>query len=546
MTQLLLDNPLLLLFVVAALSYPLGRVHVKGISLGVAAALFVGLAIGSLHPDMRLPEEIYELGLVIFVYSIGLSSGPQFFASFRRGGLRHNLFIVGMLLVAALLVILVRSLLGLRVTVAAGLFTGSMTNTPSLAGVLEYIRGVASPELLDQMLAEPVVGYSVAYPMGVLGMILTIALVQRLFKVDYRAEAEKLRDLYNMDQRLSNRTICVTNPAVTDETIKSLATRHGWDVLFGRMRRAGQLSLATGQTRFMVGDLVTLIGSPEDLDAVTAYLGEETAEDLEMDRKDMDFRRIFVSNPKVAGHRLRDLNLPQQFGAIVTRIRRGDVEMLAHGDTELELGDRVRVVTKRENMEAVSKFFGDSYRALSEIDILTFSLGLSVGVLLGLVPFPLPGGAVFRLGFAGGPLIVALILGTLGRTGPLVWNLPYSANLTLRQIGLLFFLAGVGTRSGYAFVNTLQQGGGLQLFIAGAFVTCSVGLLTLWIGYKLLNIPMGILIGMLAALQTQPAVLAFAHEQAESDLPSIGYATVYPIATITKILLAQLLVIFLQ
>ena len=196
-------------------------------------------------------------------------------------------------------------------------------------------------------------------------------------------------------------------------------------------------------------------------------------------------------------------------------------------------------------MDAVGAFFGDSYRALSEIDILTFSLGIALGLLLGTVPIPLPGGVTFRLGLAGGPLIVALILGALGRTGPLVWGLPYSANLTLRQIGLILFLAGIGTRAGYAFLSTFTQGGGLTIFAAGAAVTCITALATLWVGHRLLKIPMSLLIGMLSGLQTQPSVLGYALEQTGNDLPNIGYATVYPIATISKIIFAQLLLTLL-
>jgi putative transport protein len=266
---------------------------------------------------------------------------------------------------------------------------------------------------------------------------------------------------------------------------------------------------------------------------------------LELDRSQLDYRRIFVSNPKLAGLPLRDLNLPQQFGAIVTRVRRGDIEFIPNGDTVLEPGDRVRVVTPRENMEALTKFFGDSYRSLSEVDILSFSLGIALGLLLGLVPVPLPGGVVLKLGFAGGPLVVSLILGAFARTGPLVWTLPYSANLTLRQLGLILFLAGVGTRAGYPFISTFTKGGGVYLLLAGAVITCAVSLLTLWIGHKLLKIPMGILIGMLAGIQTQPAVLGFALEQTGNDLPNIGYASVYPVAIIAKIVLAQLLLALL-
>ena len=234
------------------------------------------------------------------------------------------------------------------------------------------------------------------------------------------------------------------------------------------------------------------------------------------------------------------------FGAFVTRVRRGDQELLAHGSTTLQLGDRVRVVARPDQMHEVSTFFGDSYRALSEIDILTFMLGLALGLLLGMVAAPLARWRSIRLGFAGGPLVVALILGARERTGPLVWTLPYSANLTLRQLGLILFLAGIGTRSGYAFVATLRAGGGLPIVLAGTLLSVGIALLLLWIGYRLLRLPMGVVIGMLAGLQTQPAVLGFALEQADNEAPNIGYAAVYPIALIGKIILAQLLLTVLD
>jgi putative transport protein len=290
-----------------------------------------------------------------------------------------------------------------------------------------------------------------------------------------------------------------------------------------------------------MGDLVSIVGDEAEVDKAVAALGELAGDPLEMDRHSLDFRRIFVSNRQVAGKSLRSLNLLERYGAIVTRVRRGDIDMLPNGNTVLELGDRVRVVTQPERMGAVSAYFGDSYRSLAEIDVVSLGIGIALGLLLGMVPVPLPGGVTFRLGFAGGPLIVALILGWRERTGPIVWSLPYSANLTLRQFGLTLFLAGVGTRSGYSFVSTFAQGGGLAIFIAGALITCLAALTMLVVGHKLLKIPMGLLIGMLAGLQTQPAVLGFASEQAGNDLPNVGYATVYPIATIGKILAVQII-----
>jgi putative transport protein len=546
MVKLFTDNPLLLLFVIAGISYPLGRIKIKGSSLGVAAVLFVSLAVGALDPSLKLPEVIYTLGAVLFVYTLGLSSGPAFFASFRSKGLRNTFFIVGLLAFAAVLTLAAHAALGLRATLTAGMYAGSLTCTPALAGVLEFIKANAPAASRDAMLNEPVVGYSIAYPMGVVVPILSVLLVKRLWKVDYAAEAAGLQSLGATSRQLFTRTICVIRPEVAGQTIQELVRQNGWDVNFGRLKRDGQVVVATGETRLAPGDLVSVVGGMEDVDQVTECLGEASDEHLEMDRSELDFRRVFVSNPKVVGRALRDLNLAEQFGATVTRVRRGDIEMLAHDDTVLQLGDRIRVLARREVLDKVALFFGDSYRSLSEIDILTFSLGITLGLLVGLIPIPLPGGVVFTLGFAGGPLVVALVLGMVERTGPLVWTLPYSANLTLRQIGLIMFLAGIGTRAGYAFVSTFAHGDGAVLFVAAAIITTITMLVALWIGHRLLKIPMSLLSGMLAGLQTQPAVLGFAVEQTNNELPNAGYATAFPLAVIVKIVLAQLLLVILR
>lgn len=545
MLKILIDNPLLLLFLVAAVGYPLGRIRICGSSLGVASVLFTGLAIGSLDPELKLPEIVYVLGVALFVYTVGLANGPAFLASLRREGLRLNLLVVGILLFAAGLTLLAQKLLHLKPALTAGMFTGSLTNTPALAALLDTIKHSVSGEMLSRLLAEPVVGYSITYPMGVIGVILAINLLQRFWKVDYAAEAKQLHGFGVATEPLHNLTIRVTRPEATADTIETMRRANGWDVIFGRIMHGDEVTLADPESRFAVGDQVTAVGTREELDKVTRFLGETSGTEIDLDRTEFDFRRMFVSNTKLAGRRLRDLGLKERHGAIISRIRRGDDDVLPHGDTVLELGDRVRVISHRDRMESMSAFFGDSYRAVSEIDILTFSLGLALGLFLGTIPIPLPGDAELRLGFAGGPLITALVLGTLGRTGPMVWTLPYSANITLRQIGLILFLAGVGTRAGYGFVTTFAKEGGLQLFAAGTCITFATAVTMLWIGYRLMKIPMSLLIGMLAGLQTQSAVLGFALEQTRNDLPTVGYASVYPVATICKILLAQLLLMLL-
>ncbi len=531
MLRLLSENPLLLLFLVTALGYPLGRIRVAGTSLGVASVLFAGLAIGAVDPALKLPEIVYLLGLVLFIYTVGLASGPSFFASLRRKGLGDNLLVAGVLLAAGVLTWFLGRAFRLEAPLVAGLFCGGLTNTPALAAAIETLK------LNGQTGDTATVGYSVAYPVGVIGPIVAIAIAQRLWRTDYRGEAQRLKSLAVTSQEIDARTIQVMRPEATGVPIRELSARHDWDVVFTRVQRAHKVELAGADTRFLMGDRVTAVGSPEQLQRVTRTLGRESAVHLERDRSVLDHTPVFVSNRALAGRKVVDLELRRRFGAVVTRIRRGDVELLPHSDTVLELGDRVRVLAPREKLDGVAHFFGDSYRALSEIDVMGFSLGLA----LGMVPIPMPGGATLRLGFAGGPLLVGLVLGARGFTGPFVWTVPYSANLTLRQIGLVLFLAGIGTRAGYSFYNTVSNAGGLRLLLAGAAITTAAVLLVLWVGHRLMKIPMSLLTGIVSGAQTQPAVLGFAVEQAGNDLPHVGYATVYPLATIGKILVVQLL-----
>lgn len=533
------DNPLLLLFLVAAIGYPLGRVKIGGASLGIAAVLFIGLAFGALDPEVRLPEVVYQLGLVLFVYTIGLGSGSIFFASFGPRGLRYNGLVVLGLLLAALLTMLAHIVFGLDASSTAGMFAGSLTNTPALAGVVEHLKGSG---MTDAALSEPVVAYSLAYPVGVLGMILAVYVFQRVWKIDYAAEARRMPEYSSASEPIQNRTVCITRRV--EMNVAQLIQHHRWNVIFGRIRRDGQLRLVTGQTMLQPGDLVTLIGPDDALEAVTRALGDTACDEhLEFDLSEYDKRRLFVSSVQAVGKRLRDLNILEQYGALVTRIRRGDLELLPNGETVMMAGDQIRVVAPHRQMNRLVQLFGDSYRAVSEIDILTFSLGLALGLLLGMAPIPLPGGMTLRLGIAGGPLIAALLFGALGRTGPFVWTIPYGANVSIRQLGLVLFLAGVGTRAGYSFASTITQGSGLLIFGGGAIVTCLTAVATLWLGYRVFKIPMGMLIGILSGLQTQPALLGFGLEQSKDEMPNIGYAIVFPIAMVLKILLAQVLLI---
>lgn len=538
MLDLLRHNAILLLFTIAALGYLVGKVRLGGFNLGVAAVLFVGLAFGAADPAFKLPELVQMFGLVLFVYTVGLSSGPGFFASLGRRGLAVNAAVAALAALGSVLAALAAHVLHVPGASAAGLFAGSLTNTPALAAVVEALKGHGAAE---NALALPVVAYSISYPLGVIGVLVVMIVGERLAGTRPN-EAPAVEH-----HGLTAETVRVQTPVVVGCTIAEVMAKHGLHVVFSRVRHPGnKTALATSDCVLEDGALVTIVGAEPDVAAAVRVLGRVADEHLELDRQALDFRRIVLSNPELVGVPLRALRLPERYGATITRIRRGDVDFLADAEAVLELGDRVRVVAPRERMNEISSRFGDSYRALGEIDVITFGLGVTLGLLVGSIPLPLPGGEHFSLGLAGGPLVVGLVLGRLGRSGPLVWTMPLSANLTLRQLGLVLFLAGVGSRSGDAFLTTLRSGSGTPLLLAGAGVTVAVASAMMLVARRVLKLPLDHALGILAGLQTQPAALAFALERTKSEQPNVGYATVYPVATITKILCAQLILTILR
>lgn len=532
------ESPLLLLFIVSAFGYWIGRIPIRGVKLGVAAVLFAGLAFGALDPELQVPEIIIVLGLSMFVYTIGLSSGPSFFSTFRSQGFQNFGFVILMLSLSTLITVGVFLLFDLDAATAAGLLAGSTTNTASLAGLLDMIQLTQPPEVQAEMSNAAVVGYSLSYPMGVIGVMFAIAVMRKWLKIDFRKEEGNLGQNFPLSKDLSRRTIEVTNEDINGKTIREIFHLFERRAVFGRMRRNNKDLLPTMDTQIEHGDRIVIVGSPEMIEKATNLLGKAYETELSYDRTLYDVRRIFVSNPKIAGEKIASLNLAEKFSTLITRIQRGDIDLLANGDTVLELGDRVLIVARRKDIKKLSAFFGNSYEALNHINLLSFGSGMALGLLLGMVTFELPGGMSFKLGFAGGPLIIALVLGALRRTGPIVWTLPFGANLVLRQLGLTLLLAGIGIRSGHTFVNTLLFGGGGLLFLAGAIIATATAFLVLWLGYKMLKIPFALLTGMVA---TQPAILDYALEQSGNKLPTIGYTLMLPVVLITKILFVQIL-----
>ena len=542
MSQILIENPLLLLFVVASLGYFIGSLKFKGSSLGVAAVLFTGLAFGAMNPDFHIPEIVYLLGLVLFVYSIGLSSGPAFFDSYQKNGVRDFGFIVSMLLLTGVVAIILAYIFGFSAATITGAYSGSTTNTPALAGVIDTITNTFSKEEGDTFINQAVIAYSFSYPMGVMGAIIVIILMEKFLRIDYQKEKVALRKDYPVDTKLTTATAEVKNEDIAGLQIRDIIQKHKLEVVFGRVFRNGDLTLSSFDTTINIGDIIMIVGSEEDLQLAIDILGVRIKSHLDYDRTKFDVRRIFVSSHDVVGKSIASLNLNEKYNAVISRIRRGDVEMLATGDTVLEQGDRLRFIARREDLHALSKFFGDSYKASSKVNLFSFGLGIGLGLIIGTIDIPLGSQFSFKLGYAGGPLLVGLVLGALRRTGPIVWTMPYSANVTLQQIGLILLLAGIGVESGHTFVSSLSTDA-LWIFIASVMISMLTAVSIILIGYKLIKIPFSILLGIVS---NQPAILDFASNRTGNRLPEYGYAMVFPIALIMKIVIAQMMFIFLS
>lgn len=537
------ENPLLLLFIVAGLDYAFGTIKVKGINFGVSGVLFVGLFFGALNPSVEIPQIVVLLGLVVFVYTVGLQSASGFFRSFKLRGFKDMIFISLMLIFAAALVYGVYYLLDLDRSVAAGIFAGATTNTPALASIIDLISNkVADQEQATILSQNVVVGYSIAYPMAIIGILLTLVFFQRIFKVDFKGEAKKLKKHYPVERNTTNASVVISNQNVFGKSVRDLMKMHDWNLVFGRIKSGEETFLTTYDTIFKEGDEVMIVGDEEDLLEVIPELGHENEDKISFETSLYTQRRIFVSNPEVSGKSIATLNLTEHYNMLITRVRRGDIDLIANNNTIIELGDRVRIVCQRKDAEDITKVFGDSYDQISHVNLFSFGLGIAIGLLIGMIEISFPGGFTFSLGFAGGPLVVSIILGGLRRSGPILWVLPYSANLTLRQFSLILLLAGIGINSGSSFISTFSSGNGLQMFLASFLIVVISTATLLIIGFKLLKIPYSILSGMAAS---QPAVLDFANERAGNKLPNIGYTTVLPIALILKILLAQILFTFL-
>ena len=539
-----------MLSLVAAIGLALGSFKVRGLGLGIAGVLFAGIAFGhfGIHVDDRTREFARELGLVFFVYSIGLQVGPGFFASLRRHGLRLNLLAAAVVLLGIASALVLHFAGGVAPAAVVGVLSGATTNTPSLAAAQQALKqSISDDRALVAAAKLPGLGYAVSYPFGVLGIILVMLGVRSAFRIVLKSEADELeRSSAAEAPPLARANLEVANPNLVGMALEKVPLLAGSGLVVSRIWHEGTLQVPRPETRLQLGDVLLAVGRREDLDALRIIVGRESTLDLRSLPSAITTRRLIVTRTAATGKTLGELNFPRRLGVQITRVSRAEVEMSAHAGFELQYGDTVLAVGEPAEIRKVGDELGDSPKTLNYPHLVPMFVGIALGVVAGSIPFSLPGvPAPVRLGLAGGPLVVAILLARLGRMGPLVWYMPISANYALRETGIVLFLAAVGLGAGDVFVETLVHGDGLYWMACGAGITIVPILSVALFARAVLKLNYLTLCGLLAGSMTDPPALSFASSVTGSEAPSLAYATVYPLTMILRVLSTQLLVLYL-
>lgn len=538
-----------ILALVAVVGLFIGNVKFRGIGLGIGGVLFGGIIVGHFvsQAGMTLSSDmlhvIQEFGLILFVYTIGIQVGPGFFASLRVSGLRLNLFAVLIVIIGGLVTAILHKLFDIPLPVVLGIFSGAVTNTPALGAGQQILRDLGTPmEMVDQM----GMSYAMAYPFGICGILFTRWMLRVIFRVNVETEAQQHESSStNGGALIKTINIRVENPNLHDLAIKDVPILNGDKIICSRLKREETLKVPSPDTIIQLGDLLHLVGLPADLHNAQLVIGQEVDTSLSTKGTDLRVERVVVTNENVLGKRIRDLHFKERYDVVISRLNRAGVELVASGDISLQFGDILNLVGRPSAIDAVANVLGNAQQKLQQVQMLPVFIGIGLGVLLGSIPVFVPGfPAALKLGLAGGPLIMALILGRIGSIGKLYWFMPPSANLALRELGIVLFLSVVGLKSGGDFVNTLVNGEGLSWIGYGALIT-AVPLITVGILARMLaKMNYLTMCGMLAGSMTDPPALAFANNlHPTSGAAALSYATVYPLVMFLRIITPQLLAV---
>jgi putative transport protein len=535
------------LSLVCAVGMALGSVRVRGVGLGSAGVLFAGIIAGHFGKlvDHGTLDFVKEFGLILFVFTIGLQLGPGFAAAFRQQGARMNLLAAAIVVLGAVGAQLIGWLAGFDGAAVLGIFSGASTNTPSLGAATQALTTL--PGIASDRLALPALAYVVTYPMGIVGIIATLVLLKQSFRIDAAREAADFAARnWRQVEPLERRTLVVTNPNLDGVRLEAIPGRLETGVSISRVRHGQETRAAMDITVIRTGDRMVAVGTAAGLDQFERVVGGRSDEDLVLAASDITFRRVVVTDRAVLGMSVGELNLSDRFGVAVTRIARADIEMSAVPAVRLQFGDVLQIIGRGEDLDRAAAALGNSLKELNETHFIPLFIGICLGVVVGTLPIPFPGlPQPLRLGLAGGPLIVALILGRVGRIGRLVWHMPENTNLAFREFGIALFLAAVGLEAGAQFFVTVFSTIGLQWLLAGVLVTVVPLVLVSLFARVAWKMNFMDLSGLVAGGMTDPPALAFASSITGSEAPTVAYATVYPLTMLLRILCAQVLALSL-
>ena len=538
---------MLLAFVIAA-GIQLGKIKIFGISLGITFVLFVGILLGQI--GFKMNHEVLhfmkEFGLILFVYSVGMQVGPGFFSSFKKGGITLNMLACGIVLLGVATTIILHFVTGVPMATMVGIFSGAVTNTPGLGAAQQAYNDVFGTT--DNTIA---LGYAVAYPLGVVGIILSLIVIRYVFRVSFEKENEALNATEGKNTNEAKPiSLMVKNPAIFNKSVGEVsALIENRDFVISRISHVNnEVEIPSSTTVLCENDKIFVITTERDAEALRTFIGEEIDMDRkEWIRKDSQFinRRILITKSELNGKRLGTLKLRNLYGVNITRVNRSGVDLVANPNLTLQVGDRVNVVGTESAIESVEKVLGNSMKRLNEPNLLFIFVGIFLGIFLGSIPFVFPGiPQPVKLGLAGGPLIVSILISRFGYKYKLVTYTTMSANLMLREIGITLFLACVGIGAGDGFIDTIVNNGGLSWIGYGFAITTIPLLIIGTIGRYFFKLNYFTLMGLIAGSTTDPPALAYANMTAGNDAPAVGYATVYPLTMFLRVLTAQLLILF--
>lgn len=532
------------LFLICGLGYGIGTLKWKKLPrLGSAAVILVGLVFGALNPHLQFAPIVGSLGLVFLMYSVGSQCAGGISGVLSGKNLKLLICALLVIVAAAGLVAIFSILIPQTGGYRAGLFAGILSNSTGLAAIEDALHvGGASSSAMQ----PPIVAFSLAYPLSLFIPILVVPIAEWFSKINLKAEAQSDPEYIRSHLPLRNGTVVISNPSMIGRRLDSMfESQNIHAIVFGQLTRNGNQDLAAGKTALAMGDILSVVGAQPEIDSFARSVGELLPYN-ETQQNPFELRRIIVSKPDVTSIPLRQLHLTQSFGFKITRIRRGDLEFVPDENSKLEVGDRIRILSLKDNSALVRGLFGDSMSALGEFNFLTFGIGILLGVGIGSIRLPIPGGLFLSLGLAGGPLVAGLLLARIGRTGPIEWKTPDPAIRIINQIGLIFYSAYLGVQGGDKFWEAIKSGSGLFTLLISAVLCLLVGLFCLFLACRVFRITLNRALGVYCGLLTQPIVLEAIEAAAENEMASAPFAALFPACLIVKIILCQVLLYVLK